>query len=227
MWHQFDDAQSATAALVADIRFMLEKMIIEKDHAVMAVSGGASPIPLFEALSEVDIEWHKIQIILVDERYVDPQDPDSNEGLVRRHLLRHHAAKAEFTGLVQQGKSLDEDVRLANKLPVPDLVILGMGEDGHMASLFPHAGQLTQALDTHGEAAARYTRLTPPKAPHERISMTLSALQQADCLILEIQGATKREVLERASLRVSDDYPISHLLGKSWTGARLQIYWHP
>lgn len=228
MWHQFDDAQICTDALVADIRFLLEKTIIEKNQAVLAVSGGRSPAALFDALSRTDIGWDKVHVILVDERYVEPDHKDSNERLVREHLLQNYAAKAQFTGLAHQTPSLEDDVRQASQsLPEPDLIVLGMGDDGHIASLFPHAKQLPEGLATTDVTAARYIHVTPPDAPHERISMTLSAMQKADCLILEIQGPTKRDVLERASLRVSDDYPVSHLLSKAWAGAPLQIYWHP
>lgn len=227
MWHQFDNAQACADALAADIRFMLEKTLIEKNHAVLAVSGGRSPVLLFQKLSIQDIAWENIHIILVDERYIEPDHDDSNEHLVRTHLLKNQAAKARFTGLAYQTDTLKNDVQQANaQLPDPDIAILGMGEDGHIASLFPYAPQLPSALKT-GPNEPRYTRISPPNAPYERISMTLAALHRADCLILEIAGPGRRHIFESASLRVSADAPISHVLTKNWSGARLQVYWHP
>src|SRR5690625_892866 len=132
MWHQFDSAQACAGALAADIRFLLEKTLIERDQAVLAVSGGRSPILLYKALSKQDIDWERIHIILVDERYVPSDHPDSNEGLVRQHLLQHHAARATLSGLAYQTDSLEQDVQNANTtLPKPDIIVLGMWEDGH------------------------------------------------------------------------------------------------
>lgn len=228
MWHQFDNAQDCAEALATDIRFLLEKTLIEKNQAVLAVSGGRSPIRLFETLSTHDIDWENVHVILVDERYVKPDHVDSNERLVREHLLQNHAAKATFTGLAYQTDSLDADVEHANsQLPDADIVILGMGDDGHIASLFAYAPQLRPALDLKSADNPRYVRISPPSAPYERISMTLSAMHRTGCLILEIAGPTRRDIFERASLRVSTDYPISYLLAKTWTGAPLQVYWHP
>lgn len=228
MWHQFDNAQTWTNAMVTDIRFLLEKSLIEKNQAVLAVSGGRSPIPLFQALSTQDIDWGKIHVILVDERYVEADHSNSNERLVRKHLLQNHASKAKFTGLAHQTSSLSGDVKQANKtLPDADIIILGMGEDGHTASLFAHAPQLERALALNDPNSPRYIQISPQAAPYERISLTLASLQRASCLMLAIQGPTKRDIFERALLRPSTDYPISLLTAKSWSGARLQVYWYP
>lgn len=227
MWHQFDHAQACAHALATDIRFLLEKAIIEKDHAVLAVSGGRTPIALFETLSKQDIEWGKVHIILVDERYVRPDHEDSNENIVRTYLRKNYAATAQFTGLAYQTDNLKNDVQHANDhLPDPDVILLGMGDDGHIASLFSYAPQLAGALDISPDSP-RYAHISPPDAPHERISMTLAMLERADGLLLQIQGATRRDIFERALLRISPDYPVSCLLAKNWTGAPLQVYWYP
>src|SRR5690625_500926 len=97
MWHQFDNARTCAEALATDICFLLEKAIIEKGQAVLAVSGGRSPVPVFKELSSRDINWEHVHIILVDERHVPPEHEDSNENLVRQHLLQDHAARASFT----------------------------------------------------------------------------------------------------------------------------------
>lgn len=228
MWHQFDNAEACARALTTDIRFLLEKTIIEKKQAVLAVSGGRSPIPIFTTLSKQNIDWTRVHIILVDERYVRPDHEDSNERLVRQYLLQDHAARARFTGLAYQTDTLDGDVDKANaELPDADIILLGMGDDGHIASLFAHANEFDQAMHISTDHQPRYAKISPPSAPHERISMTLAALQRADCLLLEIAGTTRRDVFERAAMQNSPDYPISYLLDSDWGGARVQTYWHP
>jgi 6-phosphogluconolactonase len=193
-------------------------------RACLAVSGGHSPIALFHALSSrADLDWARVHIRLVDERFVSPDNEDSNEHLVRTHLLRDKARDAQFTGLVGDPASLDRSLEQANRQTDSlDLVILGMGDDGHTASLFPHAAQLSQCLDprqTH-----RYLHVTPPAAPHERISMTLAALLGAGQLILAISGAHKREIYAQAARKSNPEHPVSYVLNQS--AAPIDVYWH-
>lgn len=228
MWHQFDNARTCAEALATDICFLLEKAIIEKGQAVLAVSGGRSPVPVFKELSSRDINWEHVHIILVDERHVPPEHEDSNENLVRQHLLQDHAARASFTGLAFQTDSLQGDVDKANaELPDADIALLGMGADGHIASLFAHAPEYRQATDPRANGNDRYIAIRPKRAPHDRISMTLNALQRAGCLLLEISGTTRRDVFERAAMGNSPDYPVGHLLDRTWSGPRVQTYWYP
>lgn len=223
MWHPFDNQETYLAELTIHITTLLQKAVAQQGCAGLAVSGGKSPIPLFQRLSQTDIPWEKIHITLVDERFVAPTNPDSNEYLVRHHLLTNLASKARFTGLVSDPADLDKCVEQANKQAHDiTLAILGMGDDGHTASLFPDAPQLAQALDT--SQPERYLHVSPPAAPYERISMTLAAIQQSKHLMLAIAGQHKHDIFQQAAQHTTPALPVSYLIAQ--TGAPLDVYWH-
>ncbi len=222
MWHAFDAQEAYLTQIVDKVSTSLEQAVAAHGSAGLAVSGGKSPIPLFERLSLADIPWDKIHIRLVDERFVPPADPDSNEWLVRQYLLVNRARLAGFTGLVSDPADLGRCVAQANRLPCDITVaILGMGDDGHTASLFPGAPQLPEALDT--SRPQRYLRISPPAAPHERISMTLAALLDARQLVLAIAGGHKRRIFEQAARQATPALPVSYLIAQ--TGVPLNVYW--
>lgn len=223
MWHEHPDLPSCIDSLARDIARHIQARLQTAPTFTLAVSGGRSPIPLFERLAELELDWTRLRLRLVDERYVPPSHPDSNESLVRRHLLRGPAADADFRGLYQEGASIDAAVAAANAdAQAIDLALLGMGDDGHMASLFPGAAQLEAAL---AAGAACYLHVTPPQAPHERISLSLAALRACDHLILYIAGAQKLAVLRAAESRPDPDLPISLLAAEQ--GVPLDVHWHP
>jgi 6-phosphogluconolactonase len=200
-FHHCDNPQALAEQFAADVADRLSAALAMRDHASLVVSGGKSPVPFFQALSRADLPWHRVWITLADERWVDPSSPDSNERTVREHLLQGPAAAANFVPLKHEAPtpeaSLGECAAVLEAIPKPfDLVILGMGEDGHTASLFPGVEGLAGLLDP--EAPPAPVTLTPPIAPHRRISLNLSALLEARGIALAISGSTKRTVLERA-----------------------------
>ncbi len=223
MWQSFDNQESYLAQLVNDISVLLKKAVVAQGSAGLAVSGGKSPIPLFEQLSQADLPWENIHVTLVDERFVAPDNPDSNEYLARTYLLKNRASRARFTGLITDPANLARCVEHANRQTGSiTLALLGMGDDGHTASLFPNAPQLPQALDT--SRPQRYLHVSPPAAPYERISMTLAALLQAGQLMLAIAGSHKRAVFEQAARQATPTHPISYLITQ--TGVPFHAYWH-
>lgn len=198
---EFKDSPTLVAALANQVAELLRSGIRERGRASLVVSGGSTPVPFFAALSELTLDWGKVVITLADERWVDPSDADSNERLVREHLLQNRAAAARFVGLktgastAVQGEKECGD-RLA-PLPKPfDALILGMGNDGHTASLFPQAARLGEALSL--DSGKLCLAITPPVAPHERMTLTLPALLHSRQIILHLVGAGKREVYEKA-----------------------------
>lgn len=224
MWHEFDNEAASTEAQSRQIAQLLSAALQQAERAGLALSGGRSPIPLFERLSSEDIPWNRVDIGLVDDRYVPVDHEDSNEALVRRHLLKNRAKAAAFTGLVGDARDIARSVERANRLDhTIDVAVLGMGDDGHTASLFPDATQLPQALDP--QQTRRYLHITPPAAPHERISMTLAALLAAGHLILPIAGEHKRTVLRQAQQAVTPTLPVSYVAAQA--GVPLDVYWHP
>ncbi len=214
--HRCTDAEAATAALADAIIDRLRTALTERGVASLVVSGGKSPVPLFARLRAADLDWSRVWITLADERWVDPSSPDSNERLLREHLLVDRAAAARFVALKSAFATVADGLAASAAalatIPRPfDVVVLGMGEDGHTASLFPGAAGLAAALALDNSASL--AAITPPAAPHPRISLTLSALLDARCLMLPLAGATKLAIYQQA--RETPDamrWPVSAVL---------------
>lgn len=199
--HLFTHSDELLSALCTAIVANLEEAISKKGSAVLLVSGGSTPKPLFKRLSETPIAWENVRIGLCDERWVNPEHIDSNEKSVRELLLREYASKARFVGLYCSGMSADEaqDVcskRVKNELWPIDVCILGMGDDGHTASLFPHNPKLLEGLEEKNENLC--IAITPETAPHPRMSLTFSAIISAGNLYLHFEGEKKRLVFNEA-----------------------------
>lgn len=229
IFRQFPVAEKLVASLAAQVSTWLAAGLAQHGHASLVVSGGATPVPFFTALATSPLDWRQVFIGLADERWVDTAASDSNENLVRRHLLRGQAAAARFIGL----KTAAATARLGEKecaqrlrqLPMPfDVLILGMGRDGHTASLFPDAAELTAALDMDSGKCCMAT--TPPAAPHERMTLTLPALLNSRQIILHISGEEKRQVYEAA---LADGpvtaMPIRAILRQ--TAVPVTVFWAP
>lgn len=209
-------------ALTQAIAGELNAAIVEQGHAVLAVSGGRSPVPLFHALRESTVDWSRVTITLVDERFVPADHADSNEKLVREHLLQGPVAAARFVGLISNPHDLAACVADANaKAQTITVAVLGMGEDGHTASLFPAAAELDSGLARNNPDC--FLAVTPPAAPHQRISLSLAALLKARRLILAIAGDSKRTVYQQASEGINDSLPISHFIHQ--TRVPFDVYW--
>jgi len=224
MWVQCSDNAEQVASLAQAVSQPLAAALDADGGAVLAVSGGRSPVPLFHALREADLDWSRVLITLVDERCVAPGHADSNERLVREHLLAGRAAAARFAGLVRDPADIAGSVAAANAAARPITVaLLGMGEDGHTASLFPGAPELAAGLDPANPA--HYLAVTPPHAPHARISLTLAALLRSRLLVLAIAGPAKRRVFDAACAALTPDLPVSALVHQ--TQVPLDVYWAP
>ena len=213
-WHAFPDRESLDQALAAYVVSRLQHGITERGTAHLVVSGGSTPIHLFSILADADVEWGRVVVLLADERWVQVDHEDSNERLVRQTLLTGKAKSAQFLSLLP---SPDDEITnisglstLLRSLPRFDVVLLGMGEDSHTASLFPCSTALREGLTT--EQGALITR--PRNAPHQRVSMSKRRLQATEHGVIHIVGERKKTVFELA--KKSEDetrYPISAFLG--------------
>lgn len=216
------------AAIAAHVAGALRAAIAARGQASLAVSGGKSPIPMFEALREQDLDWSKVGIVLVDERIVPRDHEASNTALVTRHLLQGKAAVArfwpffrelapQFNAEVLDALVVDAEERIAG-LPWPlDIAVLGMGEDAHTASLFPGAPGYARAIATDERLAWVVPERAPIPAPHARLTFTLHALLASRELLLSIAGASKLAIYERASQEADEALPISLILNQSQT----------
>lgn len=220
-FHTCPTAEELAELLARRVANLLNQALIKKNHAGLVVSGGSTPKPFFQYLSKLDIDWSRVNITLADERWVDTRNKDSNERLVRKNLLQNRAENSRFHGLKNNASTaiLGEkqcDATLA-KIPRPfDVVILGMGNDGHTASFFPGADRLTEAINSNTKSTC--LAITPPKAPHERITLTLPVLLDSEQIILHITGREKRSVLEEAlSNGPIEEMPIRCILRQDQT----------
>ncbi|MEO6607447.1 MAG: 6-phosphogluconolactonase [Aestuariivirga sp.] len=213
--HMFEDGASLAAGLAKKVADLLRETVADKGHAILAVSGGTTPQPFFQALSAIDLNWGKVQVTLVDERQVPEDSPRSNAKLVKESLLQDKAAAAHFVPLYQNLAASD----LGNF----DIAILGMGNDGHTASFFPGGDELESALDPDGKTAI--LEMSAPAAGEPRLTFTLPKLLAAQHLFLHIQGAEKMAVLDQA-LSGSNilEMPIRAVL---YAKTPVELYWCP
>ena len=225
----FDNTVALVKKLAARIRDMLSESLHKQGRASLAVSGGTTPVPLFEALSHIDLEWSRVIVTLVDERWVENTASESNEHLVRTYLLKDKAAKARFVGLKTAAATAEAGEIACSKrlheVPMPfDVLILGMGSDGHTASLFPGASHLAAAVDT--DSGRICTSIIPPDAPYERMTLTLPTILNSSHIFLLIQGEKKRSAYARAiNGGPPDEMPIRYILGQD--GVPVSVYWAP
>jgi len=226
---EFSDRSSLVEEFSQQIGELLSRGIITSGRASIALSGGSTPVALFERLSLLDIPWKDVDITLVDERWVEVTEDVSNERLVRQHLLRNEAAAASFSGMknsaITAGDGEKEcEQQLLNISRPFDVLILGMGGDGHTASLFPGAEKL--AVATAMDSGRTCIGLAPLTAPHERMSLTLPVILDSRQLFLHIVGQEKKDVLNKAlNDGPSQDMPIRFVLRQQSTP--LSVYWAP
>jgi 6-phosphogluconolactonase len=220
-------ASELNQVFARDIAARLGKAITERGHAVLCVSGGKSPIALFEALREQDLPWQQVTITLADERCVPCTHPDSNALLVQTHLLQGKAAKAKLILMVPNtdaplptpveiAKQAGTEIQAAGRA---DVLVLGMGSDGHTASLFPEAPNLAAALDRNTRAPCLAIELAQPpaNAPYPRITQTLAQLLSARHIVLPVSGEEKINTLQKAWPEASAKYPVSFVLHQDQT----------
>jgi 6-phosphogluconolactonase len=191
---RFGSADALASEVAKDIAAQLARAVTARGQASLLVSGGHSPARLFERLRTQALDWSQVSIALVDERWVEPTDPESNERLLRETLLRDGAAAARFFGLKNPAPSPDLGAGPAwnalARIPRPsDITVLGMGDDGHTASLFPGSPNLKSALDP--EASEGCIGMWSPSAPHARLSLNLRALLDSRRILIFLVGEAK------------------------------------
>jgi 6-phosphogluconolactonase len=228
--HRFTDSRAQARALAGHIAVRLREAVAQRGHAVLAVSGGSTPRAFFQCLAREALDWRRVQVTLVDERWVPVDDPRSNAGLVQSTLLQDAARAATFvplyTGAATPEDGMGEAAARIDALPRPfDAVVLGMGDDGHTASFFPGGDHLAAALDP-----ATSTRVLPMRADaagEPRITLSLNALLDTRALYVLIIGERKLALLEEAQQDVGagQGYPIRAVLTQR--RVPVMVYWCP
>jgi 6-phosphogluconolactonase len=226
---RYADMETLSRELATLIAGNLTAAIGARGLASLVVSGGRSPVRLFEILRTQPLDWSRVCVALADERWVSPEDPQSNERLVRDVLLKDRAASARFLGLKNGAPTPDLGAVSAwetfARVPRPfDAVILGMGDDGHTASLFPGSPNLPSALNQ--AAAAGCVGMWSPVAPHPRLSLNLTALLDSRRIVVLITGESKWRTYEAAcAAGPVEEMPIRAVLRQSHTP--VDVMWSP
>lgn len=223
-FHAFHSRDALAEALAKETAAALRDAIAQRGLATLVVSGGSTPLPFFKALQKEPLDWSSLLVTVADERWVPATHADSNEKLVRDHLLK---GDARFIALYNgassaiNGEEVAEEA-LRRMLPPFDVTILGMGPDGHTASLFPHHPRLEDALESTQRLCMGIENA--PKPPPERLSLTRHALLQSRRLLLHVTGTDKKDVLEAAM----QPGPVAALPIRAFLHqeeAPLEIYW--
>jgi 6-phosphogluconolactonase len=222
------ESRAAAARLVARLAAdALSADIAARGHASLLVSGGSTPQETFEVLSAAAITWNRVTVGLVDERWVVPDDAESNERLVRRHLLKERAAEAAFVPMWVPADDIeaagrDRDCAYRPLCEAASFVLLGMGADGHVASWFPGMAELDAVISPLG---GKYVMAVEAKAAVTPLRLTLTgpAVFNAKQAVLLVFGDGKRKVLEEASSAEAAACPVRYVLDAM--DDRLKIVW--
>ena len=205
----FDTKEALEHQLVERIAEILKQRVSKNGQAYMLLSGGSTPKNLYQLLGTLDLDWSNIHIGLVDERFVNQENASSNEKLIRENLMTGNASQAQFHSMVMDPMNYDSNLLLAtpeNELfRNSDVIILGMGDDGHTASLFP-TDDRSELATTSSELLAN---TTSPNEPARRITFCGPILQQGKHIFLMITGENKLEILAECE---SKKYPIHHFI---------------
>jgi 6-phosphogluconolactonase len=227
-WHDYDSSAEMADAVADFVGRVIKDALKARDEALVALPGGKSPLPIFERLAAADIDWSRVTIIPTDDRLVPATDPLSNYAMIAQHFLPKGAqvlpiaieGAADYRSAGNSANAQLSDLRWP-----PDLVWLGVGADGHTASIFP-GPDLEDALE--GPHARRALGVMPDPLPAEapvaRVTLSRPAILSARSLLLTLSGPEKRAVVEQALM----DGPLSRMpIGRVLADARppIDIRW--
>ncbi|MBS0497664.1 MAG: 6-phosphogluconolactonase [Proteobacteria bacterium] len=213
----YPDIESLSQGFADFAATALQNTLNRKPQATLVVPGGNTPRHYLPALAKCKLPWDRITVTLSDERWVDTSDDQSNEKLIKQHLLSHLPVNTSFVGLKTAHDNPFDAIETLHQrldlLPLPvSLTVLGLGEDGHIASLFP--GMNPDSLSAHHCVA-----VAPPIAPSLRMSLSLEMLASSEQIVLVVTGEKKRRLLDRISQKPDAGLPIVWLMQHT----RLQV----
>ncbi|WP_158535339.1 6-phosphogluconolactonase [Hyphomonas pacifica] len=229
----FETRQDASRYATEFIARALEKALEDEPVASLMVSGGSTPGGVFDNLTEVDLAWERVIVGLVDERWVGPESDASNERLVRKRLLTGKSGAAGFLPMKTEAQTAGQAVQKRQQAYLPhcspvDVILLGMGEDGHTASWFPNSSGLEAAMSCETDQAVAVIDATgcPVAGDNtDRMTLTGAAVGKAKAAVLLIFGESKKRVFETSLEASPQDRPIRHAVDT--LGPRMTVIWAP
>jgi 6-phosphogluconolactonase len=229
-------------ALAQRVAGALREGLAARGHASLWVSGGSTPVPFFQALSHCKLDWARVRVGLVDERWCPPTEADSNARLVHQHLLQYEAAGADWLSLYrpQPASPLDSPFLAQAEVnadldacPWPaDVVILGVGGDGHTASWFPETPEYAQAVNPAVQPRGLAVSAPGlPNVPRPRYTLTLGAVRDTRLLCLHLTGQAKADLLDRVWSGEASGWPIAALWATLMPNGQpmppVEVFWSP
>jgi len=216
--HVFPNIEQLSRAFADFAATTLQNTLSQKQHATLVVPGGNTPRHYLPALAKCKLPWDRITVTLSDERWVDVNDAQSNEHLVKQCLMQYLPQHARFVGLKTQHDSPFDAIETIHqrldRLPLPvSLTVLGLGEDGHIASLFP-------GMNPDSLSASHCVAVAPPIAPSLRVSLSLEMLANSERIVLVVTGEKKRLLLDKLTRHPDSKIPfvwLSHLASSKIT----------
>jgi 6-phosphogluconolactonase len=202
-WHEFSTREVFSEKLTDLLGKTLQFSSITQERVLFGVSGGSTPLPIYRQLAARELAWNKIHMVIVDERWVPTDHPDSNEKNIRHAFSEGVIESPKIIGLWSEQDNLDMAATAANQTLAAlnsdlDVILLGMGEDGHFASLFPTAAEFSTAISKENTRLVFPIEPMPAHAAHSRLSMSLAYIQRAKRIVLAITGEKKRTILQQA-----------------------------
>lgn len=218
-WHRFATLADASEALAEAVAVRLKELLARQGQASLVVPGGTTPARFLAALGRQELPWEQVMLLPTDERFVAADDAASNERMLREQFAPLTQGRVRFLSFHGQGSDIEAAAALLcaqlAELPPLDLVVSGMGADGHIASLFPGAEAIFNLVPDSGIVVAR-----PPGLP-PRLSLSPKRLIEAGWASLLVSGVAKEAVLKDAATRATP-LPVDMLLGRA---QGLDVYW--
>lgn len=225
--HSFVSRDEAAQACAAHLEALLTAQLAITGSSALVVTGGSSPASCYAKLAATDLNWSRVTVVPSDERWVPTDHGSSNEKMIRETLLVDRAAAARFVSMYSDHASMQEHCDALNQhlptLPQPfAATLLGMGEDGHIASLFPDASNLSAGLDENSSDWC--IAVETAASSHPRMSLTMAALMRSEQIVLLFFGDAKLDVL-KVAMSGERTYPVSSLINQQHTP--VHVFWAP
>lgn len=230
VWHELPDARNLASALSQVMQRHVLQALSLQTKVLIGLAGGSTPMAAYADFAQATLPWQQLEFVLIDERYVPITDSQSNEANISQAFSNIKAKIGAWHGLYQHAETIEQSADLANARvkeldTALDIVIIGMGADGHIASLFVESADYVSAMDLDNHQAVVPIRFDEQAQKIDRLSFTLAELLKAKKMLICISGAEKRSVLESSLNGNKPEYAVAQLL--KYYPNPVEIFWSP